>query len=122
MYPLFFAFRVERHQNSERLKTNNKRRTTVRAVPLSEKQIMTQVLADNPWLILCLAGVAVPICGIVFGTITSYLQKTRQAELDASLKHEMLQRGMSADEIVQVLNASSANASRGYSASGHAAK
>ncbi len=48
------------------------------------------------------------VFGSIFGTVTDYFQKTRRAELDASLKHEMLQRGMSAEEIKTVLEASSA--------------
>ncbi|HZU39182.1 MAG TPA: hypothetical protein VFA18_24865, partial [Gemmataceae bacterium] len=48
----------------------------------------------------------IPILGIVFGTVTSYLTAVRRAELEASLKHEMLQRGMSAEEIKTVIEAS----------------
>jgi hypothetical protein len=66
---------------------------------------MWELLSENPWLIPVILGMLIPITGIVFGTVTHYLQKTRQAELDAGLKHEMLQRGMSADEIVQVIRA-----------------
>jgi hypothetical protein len=53
---------------------------------------------------------------IIFGSVTimaglptlaHYWYKARKAELEASLKHEMLQRGMSADEICQVLEATS---------------
>jgi hypothetical protein len=53
---------------------------------------------------------------IVFGSLTlmfvlpwlaHYWYKARKAELDASLKQEMLHRGMTAAEIVQVLEASS---------------
>ena len=68
---------------------------------------MLEVFSQNPWLIVIVLGVLVPICGIIFGTTTRYLQNVRQAELDAHLKHEMLQRGMSADEIVQVIEARS---------------
>jgi hypothetical protein len=53
---------------------------------------------------------------IIFGSVTlmavlptlgHYWYKARKAELEASLKQEMLQRGMSADEICQVLGATS---------------
>lgn len=37
--------------------------------------------------------------------ISYYWYKARRAEIDAALKHEMLQRGMSADEIARVLAA-----------------
>jgi hypothetical protein len=68
---------------------------------------MLDLLTEHPYLIIIALGLLVPIMGIVFGTTTQYLQKTRQAELDASLKHAMLERGMSAEEIVMVLEASS---------------
>jgi hypothetical protein len=68
---------------------------------------MWDVFAQNPWLIICVVGCMVPICGIIFNSITGYLLKARRAELDTSLKHEMLQRGMSADDIVRVLEARS---------------
>ena len=67
---------------------------------------MLEIFSENPWLIVCAMGLLIPILGIVFGTVTSYLQQTRQAELEASLKHAMLERGMSAEEIVTVLAAS----------------
>jgi hypothetical protein len=68
---------------------------------------MWEVFAANPWLIVIAIGCLVPISSIIFGSITGYLLKVRQAELDASLKHEMLQRGMSADDIVRVMEARS---------------
>jgi hypothetical protein len=69
--------------------------------------IMLEIIAANPWLIVVVGGLLIPIFGIVFGTVTGYLRHIRQAELDASLKHEMLQRGMSAAEITQVIQARS---------------
>jgi hypothetical protein len=66
---------------------------------------MLEVIKDSPWLIVVGLAMLVPILGIVFGTITSYLSHVRQAELDASLKQEMLQRGMSAEEIKMVIEA-----------------
>ncbi len=38
--------------------------------------------------------------------VAHYWYKTRKAELEASLKREMIERGMSADEICKVLAAS----------------
>src|SRR5436309_3231413 len=38
--------------------------------------------------------------------IARYWTKVRRAEIDAALKHDMLQRGMGADEIERVLRAS----------------
>jgi hypothetical protein len=47
----------------------------------------------------------IPIFGVIFGTITTYLTKTRLAELEANLKQEMLQRGLSAEEIKMIIEA-----------------
>jgi hypothetical protein len=67
---------------------------------------MLQLLQDHPWLIVCMlaAGVIIVCTAIVF--ITEHLRSTHQAEIDASLKHEMLSRGMSAADIKTVLEAS----------------
>ncbi|MBI2826835.1 MAG: hypothetical protein HYX69_19345 [Planctomycetia bacterium] len=67
---------------------------------------MLQLLANNPWLALCalVAGVIVACTAIVF--IYDYLRQTRQADIDAALKHDMLNRGMSAADIKTVLEAS----------------
>jgi len=68
---------------------------------------MLQLFADNPWLFLC-ALVALVIVGctaIVF--ITDYLRQSHQAEIDASLKQDMLNRGLSAADIKTILEARS---------------
>jgi hypothetical protein len=67
---------------------------------------MLQLLQDHPWLIVCMlgAGVIVVCTAIVF--VTEHLRSTHQAEIDASLKHEMLSRGMSAADIKTILEAS----------------
>jgi hypothetical protein len=67
---------------------------------------MLELLRDQPWLIVIGLGAAIPILGIIFGTTTSYLLHARQAELEAGLKQDMLQRGMSAEEIRTVIEAS----------------
>jgi hypothetical protein len=64
-------------------------------------------LSRYPWVIPVVLAFMVPITAIIFGTVTNYWRRTRQAELDAALKQQMLDRGMSADEIVQVLEAKS---------------
>ncbi len=61
---------------------------------------MVQLL-NNP-LFIIFASVTLMA---VLPTIAHYWYKVRQAEIDASLKHDMLQRGMSADEIERVLAA-----------------
>ena len=64
-------------------------------------------LYRETWVIPVVLGLMIPLTGIVFGTLTNYWSRSRQAELDAALKQQMLERGMSADEIVQVLEAKS---------------
>jgi hypothetical protein len=61
---------------------------------------MSEVLF-NPINVFWLAIVAM-VC-VPFGL--EYWRKVRKDELDASLKHEMIARGMSADEIERVLAA-----------------
>jgi hypothetical protein len=71
-----------------------------------------QLFSDNPWLLVVCLALLIPICGIVFGTTTSYLYKVRKAELQAALVQQMLDRGMSAEEICTVLEASPKLAAR----------
>lgn len=68
---------------------------------------MLGILSLNPWLILCgMIALTIVLCvAIVF--VSDYLRKTHQAEIDAALKQDMLSRGMSAEEIRTVLEASS---------------
>jgi hypothetical protein len=68
---------------------------------------MLSILAESVWdnhtLVIC-ATVAI-IC--LASELGSYTVRWRKAELDADLKHEMLARGMSADEIERILAAKS---------------
>ncbi len=68
---------------------------------------MSELLMRHPWLLVCIlaAGVAVGCTAIVF--ITDYLRKSHQAEIDAALKQDMLNRGLSAADIKTVLEATS---------------
>jgi hypothetical protein len=68
---------------------------------------MLELLRRDPWLIVVTLALLIPIVGIVFGTVTSYLARVRQAELEANLKQNMLERGMSAEEIRMVIEATS---------------
>jgi len=68
---------------------------------------MIELLTENPWLIVSSLALLIPIFGVVFGTITSYWSTVRKAELEASLKQDMLQRGMSAEEIKTVIESTS---------------
>jgi hypothetical protein len=77
---------------------------------------MEKLLLENPWLLVCILGavVAVACTAIVFAT--DCMRKSRQAEIDAALKHDMLERGMSATEIKTVLEATAAGeVTRNYS-------
>jgi hypothetical protein len=66
---------------------------------------MLELLQENPWLIVVCLALLIPILGIIFGTVTGHLSRVRKAEIEASLKMEMLQRGMSAEEIKTVIEA-----------------
>ena len=80
-----------------------------KAAPLMQSPSLMQMLSVNPWLVVCMlaAGVIVACVAIVF--ITDHLRKSHQAEIDAALKQDMLNRGMSAADIKIVLEASSEN-------------
>jgi hypothetical protein len=67
--------------------------------------IMLELVTREPWLIVVTLALLIPILGIIFGTVTSHLTRVRKAEIEASLKMEMLQRGMSAEEIRMVVEA-----------------
>jgi hypothetical protein len=67
---------------------------------------MLDLISRETWLVPSTIGLLIPIGGIVFWILSS-VQKSRQTELEISLKLEMLERGMSADEIVRVLQARS---------------
>ena len=68
---------------------------------------MAQPFIDHPWLIVCVLTAVVIVACVAIVTITEHLRKSHQAEIDATLKHEMLSRGMSAADIRTVLEASS---------------
>jgi hypothetical protein len=82
--------------NSEALQTP----TSLQGVP-----IMLELLQQHPWLIIVIMALLIPICGIIFGTVTNHLTTVRKAELEAGLKQDMLERGMSAEEIRTVIEA-----------------
>lgn len=68
---------------------------------------MFEILSANPWLIVLVlvAIVAIACTAIVF--VTEYLRRTHQLELDAMLKRELVARGLSADDIKTILEATS---------------
>jgi hypothetical protein len=58
-------------------------------------------LIDSPFVFV----VAILIVTVAVPVLSHHWYKVRKAEMDTSLKHEMLQRGMSAEEIALVLEA-----------------
>jgi hypothetical protein len=64
-------------------------------------------LFQNPWLIVVCMALIIPIVAIIFGTVTEYLRKVRIAEVDATLKRDMLERGMTPEQIKTVLESTS---------------
>jgi hypothetical protein len=83
--------------------------------------MLMQTSVNSDWLTqLIQTGYIVPLgivslgilIGIV-GTIAGVWQKVRHAEMEASLKHKMLDQGMSADDIQKVLDAGGRASSRG---------
>jgi hypothetical protein len=68
---------------------------------------MLDLLREHPWLIIVSLALLIPILGIVFGTVTRHLTTVRLAEMEAALKQDMLNRGMGAEEIRTVIEATS---------------
>ena len=60
--------------------------------------MLTQLL-NNPAVVFFI-GISL---SMIVGTVGNYWHKVRKLELDVSLKLEMVQRGMSAEEICMVL-------------------
>jgi hypothetical protein len=61
--------------------------------------------------VLCVVAMGVTLASIA-GSIVRYLAHVRQMELDANLKHDMLERGKSTQEIQELLIASSVKPKR----------
>jgi hypothetical protein len=68
---------------------------------MSEVSTMHELLSNPIFIIFA----SITLMSVI-PSVAHYWHKVRQAELEASLKHEMLQRGMSAEEIRGVLAAS----------------
>ena len=66
---------------------------------------MFEILKADPWLIIVMMALSIPILGIIFGTVARHMTTVRLAELDSQLKQDMLQRGMSAEDIKTVIEA-----------------
>jgi hypothetical protein len=66
----------------------------------------------NPWLVAVAEVAVVPLVGIVVISFNVCRRKIRLAQLDFELKRDMLQRGLSAEDIRTVIEAGGA-ATRG---------
>ena len=76
-------------------------------------EMLSKLKGDELAPLLGICGVLVVVVTVaVTAIIASNVRKYRQAELDASLKQEMLNRGMSAEDIKQVICAKSFEESR----------
>ena len=75
---------------------------------------MNEVLSrfEGGELIGLVAVVGGLLCGIV-AIVTHFLHANRKAEINAALKQEMLNRGMSAEDIRVVLDAGTSASTRG---------
>jgi hypothetical protein len=70
---------------------------------------MLEIFSKNPWLVAVAEVAFVPLVGVVVGIVVISFnvcrRKIRVAQLEFELKREMLQRGMSAEEIRTVIEA-----------------
>ncbi len=69
-------------------------------------EITTQLI-HTPEITVPLGLTSLGILVAVVSIVSHQWSKVRRAELDATLKHRMLEQGMSADDIKKVLEASS---------------
>lgn len=67
---------------------------------------MEQLLLDQPWLVVIMLGAIVIVACTAIVFVTEYMQKSQKLEVEAFLKQDMLNRGMSAEDIKTVLEAS----------------
>ena len=66
---------------------------------------MLDIFSANPWLVAVAEVALVPLVGIVCISVCVCTRKIRLARFDFELKHDMLQRGLSAEEIRTVIEA-----------------
>jgi len=70
---------------------------------------MLQIFFANPWLVAVAEIALVPLVGVVVGIVVISFnvcrRKIRLAQFDFELKRDMLQRGMSAEDIRTVIEA-----------------
>ena len=68
-----------------------------------------QLIVQNPVFVFWVAIAVIVVVPTVTTAIATAWYKMRRADIDADLKHRMLEAGMSADEIERVLQAGSEN-------------
>jgi hypothetical protein len=66
---------------------------------------MLEIFSANPWLVAVAEVALVPLVGIVCISMNVCRRKIHLAQFDFELKRDMLQRGMSAEEIRTVIEA-----------------
>jgi hypothetical protein len=66
---------------------------------------MLDIFSANPWLVAVGEVALVPLVGIVCISVLVFTRKVRLARFDFELKRDMLQRGLSAEEIRTVIEA-----------------
>jgi hypothetical protein len=67
--------------------------------------IVLEIFSTNPWLVAVAEVALVPLVGIVCISVCVCTRKIRMARFDFELKRDMLQRGLSAEEIRTVIEA-----------------
>ena len=72
---------------------------------------MLEIFSVNPWLVAVAEVALVPLIGIVCISVNVCRRKIRLAQFDFELKRDMLQRGLSAEEIRTVIEAGRRTAS-----------
>jgi hypothetical protein len=63
----------------------------------------------SPWEMIVLVSIVGGLFVIIFAVGADVWQRVRKAEIETKLKQDMLDRGMSADEIRTVLDAGKSN-------------
>ena len=66
---------------------------------------MLEIFSANPWLVAVGEVALVPLVGIVCISVCVCLRKIRLARYDFELKRDMIQRGLSAEEIRTIIEA-----------------
>ena len=71
--------------------------------------MIERLLETAPWMLVPLAAIISGAVIVIVWIISHYTYYARQAAVESRLKHDMLERGMSVDEIERVLWVSGEN-------------